>query len=73
MTNEDRKARTSFDFERKNNDAARKSFMDQLNEMIKDFERQTGKTVQGINIDRDKFKGVNYERTLFRGVYVAVE
>ena len=63
---------------------ARKTFAAQLTAMIRDFERQTGKTIGAINIERDTFKryppsvgktgsdnGVNF--SLFKGVYLAIE
>jgi hypothetical protein len=57
---------------------ARKSFVAQLTNMIRDFERQTGKTIQGINVERSTHKSRipgQYDETisLFKGVYLAIE
>lgn len=56
---------------------ARKSFVAQLTSMIKDFEQQTGVTIQVINVERERFKGYGTEvggkYSLFKGVYVGIE
>jgi hypothetical protein len=57
---------------------ARNSFAMQLTNMIRDFERQTGKTIQGINVERSTHKSRipgQYDETisLFKGVYLAIE
>lgn len=58
----------------------RKSFAAQLTNMIRDFEGQTGVTIQGINVERMSLKECVSPRPLskfklvsiFKGVYVSL-
>lgn len=57
---------------------ARKSFAAQLTSMIRDFERQTGKRIEAINVERDRYKPYpantdGSKMSLFKGVYLAIE
>jgi hypothetical protein len=60
---------------------ARKSFVAQLTSMIRDFERQTGATVQAVNVERESYKqkcrcpeqcGAKTV-SLFKGVFVYID
>lgn len=57
---------------------ARKTFTAQLTNMIRDFESQTGTTIQAINVERinhvSKSRGVIQDRlSLLKGIFIALE